>query len=217
MTTPGRVATAMRPGRPLVVAGCPRRPLKRADEHPNRTNRIFVPGSVDAWTALDSVLYYGVYGLLMSTGAPTHHSTQPQHAAPSLTVGQVAQQAGVGIETVRFYERESLLPEPPRTAAGYRQYTALTVERLQFIQRAKELGFSLRQTQELLVLRRDDARSAPRVRTRAQAKVDEITVKIRDLTAMRAQLTDLIGACAERPSDAACPILVALDGQGRVP
>jgi MerR family transcriptional regulator, copper efflux regulator len=68
-------------------------------------------------------------------------------ATKRLTIGQVAEGAGVGIETIRFYEREGLVPTPPRTRSGYRQYSVDMVERLRFIQRTKELGFSLRETQ----------------------------------------------------------------------
>ena len=120
----------------------------------------------------------------------------------------------MGVETVRFYEREGLLPPPPRTPAGYRLYTLTTVEQLQFIQRAKELGFSLRETQELLALRAGEATSAAEARTRATTKVEEISAKIRDLEAIRAQLSKLLGACAAREADAACPILIALDRPG---
>lgn len=138
----------------------------------------------------------------------------PTASARSLTVGQVALQAGVGVETVRFYEREGLLPLPPRTPAGYRLYTTTTVERLQFIQRAKALGFSLRETQELLALRAGEATNAAEARSRATTKVEEIGAKIRDLEAMRAQLSTLLVACAAREADTACPILSALERAG---
>jgi MerR family transcriptional regulator, copper efflux regulator len=71
----------------------------------------------------------------------------------SFTIGQIARQTGVGIETIRFYERQGLVPEPPRTPAGYRQHGEDTAERLRFIQRAKELGFSRKETEELIALR----------------------------------------------------------------
>lgn len=141
-------------------------------------------------------------------------ASSPSRIASALTVGQVAREAGVGIETVRFYEREGLLPAPPRTPSGYRQYTPATVEQLQFIQRAKELGFSLRETQELLALRSDDSATPADAHARAAAKVEEISAKIRDLETMRAQLSTLLVRCARRESDAACPILVALDRRG---
>ena len=134
-----------------------------------------------------------------------------------LTIGQVAAGAGVGLETVRFYEREGLIPRPPRTPAGYRQYSTAAVERLRFIQRAKELGFSLRETQELLALRDGGAASAADVRVRAAEKVGDISARIRDLEAMRASLTALMSTCSGRGSVDGCPILVALtrDEAGR--
>jgi MerR family transcriptional regulator, copper efflux regulator len=128
----------------------------------------------------------------------------------TLTIGQVAEQAAVGVETVRFYEREGLIPSPPRTPAGYRQYSADTVERLRFIQRAKELGFSLRETQELLALRLGAGTSAAHVRARAAEKVEDIGRKIRDLEAMRASLAALMDRCAGDGGLDTCPILVAL-------
>ncbi len=140
-----------------------------------------------------------------------------QTGTKRLTIGQVANGAGVGVETIRFYEREGLIPEPPRTPAGYRQYAADTVERLRFIQRAKELGFSLRETQELLALRLGQAGSAADVRVRAAEKVQDISAKIRDLQAMRDSLTALLSACPGQGGLDGCPILVALtrDEAGR--
>jgi MerR family transcriptional regulator, copper efflux regulator len=131
-------------------------------------------------------------------------------ATRRLTIGQVAGEAAVGVETVRFYEREGLIPPPPRTPSGYRQYPADTVERLRFIQRAKELGFSLRETQELLSLRVGRDRSAADVRARAAEKVEEIGRKIRDLEAMRDSLTALMSTCPGQGSTDTCPILVSL-------
>ena len=131
-----------------------------------------------------------------------------------MTIGQVADGAGVGIETIRFYEREGLIPKPPRTPAGYRQYSVDTVERLRFIQRAKELGFSLRETQELLALRLGHGMSAADVRARAAEKVRDIGEKIRDLETMRESLTALVSTCPGQGSLDCCPILVALARDG---
>ena len=91
-----------------------------------------------------------------------------------LTIGKIARRAGVGVETIRFYEREKLLPVPDRDpSSGYRQYTQATVARLQFITRAKELGFTLREVRELLDLRLGSASCGP-VRVRAEEKVREV-------------------------------------------
>jgi DNA-binding transcriptional MerR regulator len=72
-----------------------------------------------------------------------------------LSIGQVARRAGVGVETIRFYEREGLLEEPPRRASGYRQYSEQVVKRIHFIKRAQKLGFPLKEITELLMLRVD--------------------------------------------------------------
>jgi Hg(II)-responsive transcriptional regulator len=128
----------------------------------------------------------------------------------SFTIGQIARQTGVGIETIRFYERQGLVPEPPRTPAGYRQYGEDAVERLRFIQRAKELGFSLKETEELIALRLGEGVAAEEVRARAEAKIRDVEAKIRDLDRIRATLQKLAEACLHRGESAACPILGAL-------
>src|SRR5207248_10492963 len=87
-----------------------------------------------------------------------------------LSIGQVARRAGVGVETVRFYEREGLLEEPPRRASGYRQYSEQAVTRLHFINRAQKLGFSLKEISELLLLRDDVETCCYEVKQRMLAK-----------------------------------------------
>src|SRR6266571_3012042 len=101
---------------------------------------------------LDSVVWYGVYSLL-----------EGGTAMESLSIGQVARRAGVGVETVRFYEREGLLEEPPRRASGYRQYSEQAIKRIHFIKRAQQLGFSLKEITELLMLRVDAQTSCEEV------------------------------------------------------
>ena len=130
-----------------------------------------------------------------------------------LTIGQIARQAGVGVETVRFYERQGLLAGPARTASGYRQYTEDVVDRLRFIRRAKELGFTLKEIAELLALRLDPETSCGEVRGRAKAKIDDIEAKIRDLQRMRQALDKLVASCRGRGPISACPILDALDNE----
>src|SRR5947208_5062987 len=98
-----------------------------------------------------------------------------------LTIGQLAPQGGVGIETVRFYERQGLLEEPARKESGYRQYTEDVVARLRFIRRAKELGFSLKEIAELIALRLDASTTCADVRERAQTKLADIEARIHDL------------------------------------
>jgi MerR family mercuric resistance operon transcriptional regulator len=130
-----------------------------------------------------------------------------------LSIGQVARRAGVGVETVRFYERQGLLEQPPRKASGYRQYREDVVSRLRFIKRAKELGFSLKEIAELIALRFDPATTCQDIRHRAEAKLADIEAKIRDLQRMQKALLKLRAACRGRGPISECPILEALDRQ----
>ncbi len=131
----------------------------------------------------------------------------------SLTIGQLADQAGVGIETVRFYERQGLLEEPARKDSGYRQYEAGVVARLRFIKGAKELGFSLKEVKELLALRVDPNTSCGDVKARAEAKIADIEEKIKTLRRMKKSLARLTTECGGKGSGSECPILDALDGR----
>ncbi len=124
-----------------------------------------------------------------------------------MTIGQLAGRTGVGVDTVRFYERRGLLPEPPRTTAGYRVYDEASVGRLRFILRAKALGFSLGETSDLLSLRLDTGACAADVRARAEEKVGEIVEKIEDLERMRRSLLGLIDECGGQGDIRGCPIL----------
>lgn len=134
-------------------------------------------------------------------------------SAERLTIGDVASRAGVNIQTLRYYERRRLLPEPPRLPSGYRQYPADTVRLVRFMKRAQALGFTLREVQELLRLREARARSRPAVRAVAEAKLKTIDEKIRRLRAMRKALDGLLTACAGDGARSECPILEALDDE----
>ena len=129
----------------------------------------------------------------------------------AFTVGQVARRAGVGIETVRFYERHGLLDEPERRESGYRQYGDPDVAVLRFIRRAKRLGFTLKEIKALLALRLDGSATRSDVRAQAAAKVADIGAKIRDLQRMRDALSVLTAACHGDGPATGCPILEALD------
>ena len=131
----------------------------------------------------------------------------------ALTIGQVARQAGVGVETVRFYEREGLLEEPPRRASGYRQYSEQVVKRIHFIKRAQQLGFSLKEIAELLLLRVDAQSSCEEVKWRTEAKIAEVERKMAELERMRQALLQLASLCAEQGPATGCPLLDALDQQ----
>lgn len=128
-----------------------------------------------------------------------------------LTIGKVARLAGVGVETIRFYERKGLIEEPPRRPSGYRQYPEETVSRIRFIKRAKELGFTLKEIEELLSLRVDSASTCEDVRRRAEVKITDIKRKIKTLQSMEMALAKLVLACQERSPMSKCPIIEALD------
>ena len=106
----------------------------------------------------------------------------------TLRIGEVAGRAGVNVQTLRFYERRGLLPEPPRRASGYREYAPESVRRVRFIKRAQELGFTLAEVEELLRLREDPRIPCREVRATAETKIADIEEKMRRLRAMRAAL-----------------------------
>lgn len=128
-----------------------------------------------------------------------------------LTIGQVARRAGIGVETVRFYEREKLLEEPGRRESGYRQYGNEVVARLRFIRKSKELGFSLKEIKELLALRVDPATTCAEVRSKAEEKIADIEQKIQTLQQMKNALKKLATTCTGRGPTSECPILDALE------
>lgn len=127
-----------------------------------------------------------------------------------LTTSKLAQAAGVNAETLRYYERRGLLPEPPRRESGYRMYPADSIDRLVFIKRAQELGFTLDEIQQLLDLRVDADATAADVRKQAQVKVAQIESKLAVLQQMRDSLLHLIEQCHGDGPTSDCPILDAL-------
>lgn len=129
----------------------------------------------------------------------------------SLTIGKLAKAAGVRVETVRFYEREGLLPKPPRKLSGYRQYPPDAVERVLFIRRAKKLGFTLKEITELLELRVDPDKSCADVRALATAKIVDVEEKLADLARIKAALERLAKACRGKGPTSECPILDAIE------
>lgn len=136
---------------------------------------------------------------------------EPKQTA--LTIGKLAAAAGVGVETIRFYEREGLLPEPPRKESGYRQYPPDAVARIQFIRRSKELGFTLKEIMELLELRVDPDSHCSDVRALATAKIADVESKMADLSRMKRALQTLAKACQGDGPTSACPILDAIEGE----
>jgi len=133
-----------------------------------------------------------------------------------LTIGKLAERAGVKVGTIRYYERRGLLPEPPRSESGYRLYSQDIVARIRFIKRAKELGFSLKEIAELLSLRVDPETTCCDVKGRAEAKIAKIEEKIRALRRMKEALVKVTAACNGRGPISECPILAALEMEGGV-
>ncbi|HKT28285.1 heavy metal-responsive transcriptional regulator [Dyella sp.] len=129
---------------------------------------------------------------------------------PSLTIGTVAKRAGVPIDTIRYYEREGLLPEPLRRASGYRSYNESAIKRLRFIRRAKELGFTLEEIRDLLALSTDRSGGVRAVRKRAEQRLASIDARIAELMRIRAGLQQLIEVCPGHGDPEQCPILRAL-------
>ncbi len=129
----------------------------------------------------------------------------------ALTIGKVARSAGVGIETIRFYEREGLIAEPPRSESGYRQYPEETIARISFTKRAKELGFTLKEIRELLSLRIDPQTTCCEIRGRAKAKIADVDEKIQTLQKMKGALVKLTSVCRGSGPKSECPILDYLD------
>jgi MerR family copper efflux transcriptional regulator len=133
-------------------------------------------------------------------------------AAGTMTIGRLAERAGVNIDTIRYYERNGLLPAPTRRASGYREYAAGDVERLRFIRRAKELGFTLSEIGELLSLTADRKNDMRGVRRKAEDRLEQVELKIEELQRVRRGLLRLIDACPGHGELASCPIVTALSG-----
>lgn len=131
----------------------------------------------------------------------------------TLKIGQLAKAAHVNIDTIRYYERRGLIPDPPRKRSGYREYSEEYVARIRFIRRAQDLGFSLEEIKELLALRIDSVETCGQVRQRAEEKVNAIEEKIEALQRMHTILSDLIRSCNQRELSGACPILDVLTSQ----
>lgn len=127
-----------------------------------------------------------------------------------LTIGKLAKQAGVTIDTVRFYERRGLINKPDRTQSNYRVYPAEDIARLTFIKKAKELGFSLNEIKDLLSLQEDPHASKADVKKRTEIKMRDIEAKISDLSRILTVLKHLAGACDGHGPISECPILEAL-------
>ena len=129
----------------------------------------------------------------------------------TMTIGRLAREAGVNIDTIRYYERNGLIPEPIRRASGYRQYGVADLRRLRFILRAKELGFTLAEIGELLSLSAD--RDVRGVKRRPEERLEQVEHKIGELQRVRKGLKVLIDACPGHGDLERCPIVAALSGE----
>ncbi len=129
----------------------------------------------------------------------------------ALTIGKLAREVGVGVETIRFYERKGLIDQPPKPrGGGFRVYPAEMIERIRFIRQAQGLNFSLHEIHELLSLSDDPSTNCAEVRDRAHAKLGEINQKIAGLDQTRVTLETLIAACDSVEEPRTCPITEAL-------
>lgn len=128
-----------------------------------------------------------------------------------MRIGELAERAGVNVQTVRYYERRGLLDDPRTRGSGYREYSDVTLERLRFIKRAQQLGFTLGEIGELLELRLTPGTTAADVKSRAESKIEEVEDKIRDLEQIRHALTHLAGQChGGKGPTGDCPLLEEL-------
>ena len=125
-----------------------------------------------------------------------------------LTIGRLAQAAGVNVETVRYYQRLGLVAQPPKPAEGYRIYSSETVHRIHFIKRAQRLGFSLQEVACLLELGEEQCSD---VKAQAERRRQQIDAHIRELTLMKKRLDRLIGECEHSAPGHGCPIVSALN------
>ena len=132
-----------------------------------------------------------------------------------MTIGRLAKEAGVNIDTIRYYERHGLLPLASRRASGYREYAADDIARLSFIRRAKELGFSLTDIGELLSLSRDRRNDMRGVKRKAEERLADVERKIEKLKRVRRGLKTLIDACPGHGELSTCPIVAALSADAK--
>jgi MerR family copper efflux transcriptional regulator len=135
----------------------------------------------------------------------------------TMTIGRLAKEAGVNIDTIRYYERHGLLPRAARRESGYREYAAGDVARLSFIRRAKELGFSLDDIAELLSLTANRHNDMRGVKRRAEDRLADVDRKIARLQRVRRGLKTLIAACPGHGELASCPIVAALSADRERP
>ncbi|MBS0212028.1 MAG: Hg(II)-responsive transcriptional regulator [Proteobacteria bacterium] len=126
----------------------------------------------------------------------------------NLTIGLFAEAAGVNVETIRFYQRKGLLPQPNKPYGSIRRYGGADVVRVKFVKSAQRLGFSLDEIAELLLL--DDGMHCAEASSLAEHKLQDVREKIADLARMEGVLSDLVRACHARKGNVSCPLIASL-------
>jgi len=129
----------------------------------------------------------------------------------SMTIGQLARQADVSVQTVRYYERRCLLPEPPRSPSGYRQYPGDALRRLRFIRRAQDVGFTLAEIEELLDLRTGTESQCREAESTAASAIERVDARMSELSRMKTALASLLDSCRNRAPAGDCPLIEALE------
>ncbi|MEK7290396.1 MAG: Hg(II)-responsive transcriptional regulator [Planctomycetota bacterium] len=127
----------------------------------------------------------------------------------NLTIGQLAKETGTHVETIRYYERQGLIAEPPRRTSGYRAFPPKYVDRIRFIKRAQALGFTLKEISQLLALA-DGSFDCKDIRKFAEEKVKDIETRIHDLQKIKEVLHELIKKCLSKGKLSSCPIIESL-------
>jgi MerR family transcriptional regulator, copper efflux regulator len=127
-----------------------------------------------------------------------------------MTIGELARIGGVSVETLRFYEKKGLISPPTRRPSGYRDYPASAAAELRFIRNGKELGFSLVEIRELMVLRERPAESCDAACSLAIVRLDAMRTQLRELQASERRLARLLEQCQPNLTAADCPIFIAL-------
>jgi len=130
----------------------------------------------------------------------------------TLTIGKLAKQANVTIETIRYYQRKGLLIEPEKPITGYRQYPVEIISRLRFIKRAQQSGFTLKEILELLSLDNEHCEDVQKI---AEQKRQQIDQQLKDLTAIRNVLDNLVKGCRQEQVTQHCSLIDALSNSNQ--